>query len=403
MNYDMDIKSYLRFFLMVSIILPAGSIYGVPVKILSLVILLFMMAIYKKGILLPRMIFFNMGIIIFLMVEVTYSYYSSLVPFNLIISQAKDIFIYFLMFTLCLSFSGLKDIHKYLMDTIVISLSIVGFFKLLIIISSIITGVSVSVIVKSISDIFSVALMTYDLDDSSIARINMPSDSLLLVPIYYLVTGFFSGGYRRKDFINFILIIFSVLITMSRYQWATTGLAVTLAILSNLKSKKIILVSLCIVLFSFSILSIDSVQEAIKFRFDSQTVSASDSVRLLQEMKINNAISTHPLLGNGMGYYIPDLIRSTLTLYAYELQIPALVMQLGYFGASVIILMTILPILVASLTNKFSKMVSVWILMAAWLLSAFFNPVLFSSSGGAGLIALYALCKSGDEKLKLKS
>lgn len=392
---NIDIKYFLRVFLITSIVLPAGTVVGIPFKILSLVLLLAMMLCYQRGVMIHKFFYYNVAIIIFILFEALYTLCNSILPPMLVFAQGKDIFIYFLMFTICLCFNEEKNIYLYLINTVTVALATVGAMKLLIILASVATGMSVSVIVKAISELFNVALMTYDLNDSAVARINMPSDSLILIPVYYLITKFIKGGANRKDVICFVLIAFSALITMSRYQWASAGLAILLAILSNLKSKKIVLACCCIALLSFVILSLDSVQEAIQMRFSTQTSTYSDSVRLMQEVKIIAAINNAPIFGNGLGYYIPDLIRNSISLYAYELQIPALVMQLGFFGASVIIFMTMLPIFVSSLNIKFSNMLSVWVLAIAWITAAFFNPVLFSSSGGAGLVALYSLSASG--------
>lgn len=388
------VKMALAFFLMVSIILPAGSISGVPVKIISLLALLIVMFFYRRGVFFANFVVFNVGIIIFLLLEILLSLYLSSLSSSLIISQAKDIYVFFLMFTICLSFENGKDIFVFILETVVISLSLVGVIKFLIIVYSFVKGVPVSVIVDMLSDVFNVTLMNFDIENSFIARINLPSDSIILISVYYLVSKFIKNNYRKIHIFYFSLILFSALITMSRYQWATIAITIILTLVCHLNSRKVVFVAVIIAIVCVAALSSESVQNMISARFDANTISASDSIRYVQQHKILNAIEERPLLGHGLGYYLPDYVRNNITLYAYELQIPALIMQIGLIGTLIVLSISLYPILLSSFKMKRIEMISLWSITAMFIAAAFFNPSLFSSSGGAGLVSLYALSRS---------
>ena len=51
------------------------------------------------------------------------------------------------------------------------------------------------------------------------------------------------------------------------------------------------------------------------------------------------------MLGKGLGYYMPEYIRGYDAKYSYELQIPALVMQIGYAGVLLLFILIITPVI----------------------------------------------------------
>lgn len=169
---------------------------------------------------------------------------------------------------------------------------------------------------------------------------------------------------------------------MSIFQWAACILSMFAAIFLNLSIKKSFFVLLFLTIISFATLSFQSTQELISTRFDQRIISSSDIERYVQKQEFLEEIDKAPILGNGLGYYIPDVIRSTDTKYSYELHFPALVMQLGIVGFLIIMFMIILPLFSPLLVSSFVTKVFFILMIFVWLAGAMFNPILFSSSAG---------------------
>lgn len=114
----------------------------------------------------------------------------------------------------------------------------VGIFKILIIAYATLKGVPVTTIVVLVARFFSANIMTYDLDDVALARINMPADIVLYGIMLFLVNKIFKDGLNIKLLAQVSIVAFSALITMSRFQWAGMALAVALALMINIRNKK---------------------------------------------------------------------------------------------------------------------------------------------------------------------
>ncbi|MCK4182740.1 hypothetical protein J4541_23195, partial [Klebsiella pneumoniae] len=56
--------------------------------------------------------------------------------------------------------------------------------------------------------------------------------------------------------------------------------------------------------------STEYVQSAFSTRFSESTTTSSDLTRVIQLDRIEDKIHLRPILGNGLGYYIPDYLRS---------------------------------------------------------------------------------------------
>ena len=233
--------------------------------------------------------------------------------------------------------------------------------------------------------------MTLDVSGGFLFRINYISDSIISVAFFFLMTEIYSGNKKIDKFILFklILLSFSALITMSRYQWAAFVASILLANLLYFRSRKSIISlaisSTCLVLLLLQ----ESVQEMILLRFDSKTVDVSDFERILQQKSIYSAIIDYPLLGNGLGYYIPNLIRSDVAKYLYELQIPALIMQFGVLGFILLSLITLFPLFSGLKRKSFLWLFVYCSIILIWLGGAMINAILFSSSSALVFALIY--------------
>lgn len=369
-------------FIYTSIILPSGALFGINVKLLSLFLFMFSIILVGKSYLLSSLIKVMMPVAVFLVFEVLYSYIVFRFDNSYILAQAKDIFVFFLMFNICLAYGKYIKNYDYVADKIIKAVFYVGLIKVLIIVYSFFSGIPVSFLTMQIGDFFGVSIMSFDVENSAISRINFTSDSILAICIFYLLMKAFRKKITLNDGFIILVIGFSALITMSRFQWAACILSMFAAIFLNLRIKKSFFVLLFLAIISFATLSFQSTQELISTRFDQRIISSSDIERYVQKQKILQEIDEAPILGNGLGYYIPDVIRSTDAKYSYELQLPALVMQLGMVGFLIIMFMIVFPLFSPLLVSSFVTKVFFILMIIVWLAGAMFNPILFSSSAG---------------------
>lgn len=231
--------------------------------------------------------------------------------------------------------------------------------------------------------------MTMSSDDIVISRITFMSDYILPVAIYLKTKEFISKRTGLLGGIIVLILLYSIVISMSRFLWLMGIITFAIAVLGDIKKKKSIAI-IIIAIFGFMyILSLQSVQDAIEFRVSSKMVAAADSTRDFQKLAIDNAFENAPILGNGLGYYIPNLIRSETARYSYELQIQALYMQIGIIGATSLLLLIVIRLLKQSRVLSFREKLLFIALIAGWISGGFFNPVIFSSTGGISFLLLY--------------
>ncbi|QWT40000.1 O-antigen ligase family protein [Dickeya dadantii] len=379
----------LKFFLSICVLLPTGSVWGVNVKFLFLFLLLGTTLLGKgKGIvkilmgLLPPVVL----ILIFSLITEFNGRYTVVS-----IDQTKDLLVFFLMVTLGYALVTPEKRYEVIVKTIVRCLVLLGVAKILILLYAVLTGRGASFIVQGISAFFNTSLMTMESDDVVISRINFMSDYLIPTVLYLSLREVLIKKTLWKEWGVIFILFSSLIISMSRFLWAAGFLCLLLALISNYKKYKSFLIIFAMVSLAVFLLSLPSVQDLIEFRFLSKGATDSDLTRTLQYNRIVKDFITSPLLGNGIGYYIPDFIRSHLSLYSYELQIPALYMQMGIVGASSIILIVLMILFSQMKGLSLNLSIPYIILVALWLSGGFFNPVIISSTGGVSFLLIYSI------------
>ncbi len=145
------------------------------------------------------------------------------------------------------------------------------------------------------------------------------------------------------------------------------ALAVALGLMMNIRNKKSLLMVALGVVILIGALSTQTVQDIISSRLDSQASADSDVIRDTQEKAIDRRISEAPVIGHGMGSYAPDLIRSPGTPYSYELQIPAMIMQLGYLGVFAFFAVTLIPVVYSFSHARASYIICGGIIYLWWI------------------------------------
>ncbi len=255
------------------------------------------------------------------------------------------------------------------------------------------TGSSVSDFVKVINEVFDQNLAT--LDDGGLgARFLFSSDSLLPVALYALLSSKGRFGISAKfSVLLTMLFVFSAVVAFSRFIWMYSAIAVALAVittrLDRTKLVYIVLVGLTAAYFWQELTLL------YELRLSDEQVDFSDGLREEQRGPLYKFVADAPILGHGLGTYTVEIIREPVSMYGYELQLVALVGQIGAVGTA------ILPLLVAYYyrgvldpRRPVVQSVSVAILIALWIASGFQNPWLASSSSGITFGLLYSLAPS---------
>lgn len=385
--------SFLSFFIFVTIILPTGSLFGINLKMLSLVGVFLLLVISKKNNILINTFFLLIPVAFFLASSMLYSFIIFKFDDSFVLAQAKDILVFFLMFYILTQYAKLENKYEFIANTIVKALYFVGLIKIIILLYAFYAGLPVSFVILSLSEFFNTPIMTYDVENTYIARINFTSDLIIPVSIFYMLMKFYRRGFTKFEAFMVLIILFSAFITMSRFQWVFSIIAIIFSIMMNINNKKSFIALIFISTISFFSLTFQSVQEALFARFDSKLVNASDIERIIQRQEIEKAIFDAPLLGNGIGYYIPNLIRSDVAKYSYELQLHSLIMQLGLLGFLFIFFMILMPLIRSARYMSVNMFICYFSLILIWISSALFNPMLFSSSAGISMALFYIISK----------
>lgn len=337
---------------------------------------------------------FTLSIIPFLIFLVVAALYSMQMNNDMgnISGQGRDILLAIIV-ALFLIECGRYDIgnRKIIYNSLKICLSLIACGKIFIIVFSVITGISAIDIITWITQVWDINMMKMGVGDTFITRLQIPMDSLVPFMLYFITKDLILGRGGFKTKIIFTLLAISLALTLSRSFWAQGVLFIGLAVLLEARISKIFkilaLSTLVIAIIMFLTPLGDVIFAIIESRLNNQNANAaSDLERDYQNNALLNAISTHPLLGHGMGYYIPNVLRSTTTPYLYESQTLSIIMDFGIIGVSILLLI-FLSTCISNALNVSSKkrvknLIMPLICFSIWLLSGSVNPFLFGASGG---------------------
>ena len=305
------------------------------------------------------------------------------------IYEARDIFIsVFIMVTLC-SLKGVVVNKTQVIKYLTVLSCLVALAKFIILIYCIKNGINPSYIVHQISDATGWQLMTYDIDDSLISRIQFPVDLVGCFLIYFQ-TKIAIESKSKKNTIILGLLFFSSLITMSRAFWFISVVLFALAffVSENKKSKRKYIFFILFSSVAIYGVMYESINSIIASRLDSSLNSSSDYTRQLQNDSLEKSFYESPLLGHGIGYFIPTFIRGEGdNKYAYESQLLSMLMKLGIIGFCAL-LSSIFYVVFSSSDQRVSGgrnskvFLLKFVFVSLWLFSGAVNPLLFSVPGG---------------------
>lgn len=179
-----------------------------------------------------------------------------------------------------------------------------------------------------------------------------------------------------------MLCMFIVLLGFSRYNMACYGLSLLIFLWHDKRGLffKLILASGLLVLIA---ISFNNILEFIEIRFFSQQNEASDEIRIEQAGALLSLFWESPIVGHGLGAYTDDMIRSVVAPFSYEQQVLSLLPKFGALGFSVV-LGYLGYLWLKMIKRRQFYAVSYFSLFVA---SSIFNPYLFSSN----MVLVYAL------------
>ena len=244
----------------------------------------------------------------------------------------------------------------------------------------------------------SVTTMTMEVGSLEFVRVQSSSDAVLffLSPFLWFLPQI-KKGIRAALFLGtgiFAVIVFSRLYLV---QFFSFGL-IAVVFYGKQMQKKVKMAAAGVFVVS-AFFWIRPVTELIRIRFFSDSVSESDSIRMEQLSRFVEAIPDHLWLGNGMGSYLPDYLRSTEAPFSYELEYLSFLYQLGIIGFIFIIVGT-LYLYIKHIYEYFQynqKIIQILTLAAGlwYLIRPLFNPAFLGKQNGfivIGILIINAYC-----------
>jgi hypothetical protein len=318
------------------------------------------------------------------------------------VMQGKDIVVTFTIPVILAFFvkQRLLDYRSFL-DLVTFGVVISSLMKIFILVYAYMLSISAADIVNSISLFFGVKLMTCELipGEQSLTRIQFVSDFILPFVIFKMTK--YPRLFGVSSMLLFFIISLSVMLSFSRYMWAFSVVALIFGLIVNIsdcKSNFRTFLSLMVLMIVVGLGVGFLGYKVLHLRFSQEVIEGSDSVREIQLKKLLDWFINKPIFGHGLGSHVPDLVRSELRDYSYELQLVALSGQIGIFGCIILLYMASVYYIKAIDYNRFNiEILSISILLSIWIMSGFFNPTLFSSGASVIFASIWALYKDSRE------
>lgn len=374
-----------------SVVLPTGSIYSINVKQPIFLMALLALAVRARHFGVTRMhagVAILSGGVLFAWVPLAFltGWSDGLLPFL----QFKDIAVTAATAAMAAIYIS-DDAKRYRFVRIVIySLGVTSAIKVAAFAWVVLTGASIRDVVAAIESVFGVELMGMDVG-GAVGRLQFVSDAALPIALFCLM--------GRKDRFGIPLglavvltgmLLFSVVGSFSRYTWAYAAIAVALSVFTaGLDRAKICYAILAagVAVYFWNELSL-----LFEIRTSVEQVDSSDGMRGEQLGPLISMFQSAPLIGHGLGSYTLWVLRAADLRYSYEIQLLALLGQIGVVGVTAILLSLLFYFRgLWQFRDGYMATVAAALLIFLWIASGLFNPFLASSSAGVSFGFLYAL------------
>jgi hypothetical protein len=390
--------SLFCFYIICLILLPSGTLFGVNLKI-PIFIPLLLLAINQAAKKEHRLFHFSFNLLVST-VFLGWALLSQFYPFtppNLALSHYKDVMTLLAGCWFVRLFTEDDEDLKTFLRVCIYTVACSGGIKLSIFFYSLYTGVPTAAVIEGISHAFGVLLIGAEFGDADIGgRLQFGSDNLVPLSIFAILCA------RKKLKIGIWaalaimgLLLFSSIYAFSRFLWVSTIFGFMLGFLVAKKDKLHLVyvgATAAFIAYFFNVLS-----AIVTFRLNEDLVNASDIERVIQQRALHKSFMEAPLLGHGLGSHTTMSIRSIELPYAYELQVPALLVQVGVIGMMLFIFLLLNYYWKAFTFERGVRLyqISVLMLLAVLLASGFFNPTLITSGAAVSFGMLFGLAKLG--------
>ncbi len=386
----MFMRNLFYIYVVMLILLPTGSVFGVNIKMLVFLPLFFgaaRLATREE----KALNAVSWSLFIF-SAFFAWAFLLLFQPFNdpaMAFSQLKDVITTLAGCWIIRQFVGSEENEKFI-RVCIFAVAFAGFLKVFIFGYAFVAGIPVSTIVEGISKQFGVTLMSLDLGDVG-GRISFVSDTLLPSCIFALLCLRTRLGITAfQASVALILLLISDLSTFARFTWGFTVVAIALAFLVGQKDRMHKwVIAACVAMVGYFSQTIFAI---IAFRFSADLVSSSDDVRIWQIKALKEFFWDAPFFGNGLGSHPLNLIRAEKTPYLYEVEIMAVAGQVGLIGL-VLFLVILFNYYRKSFnfSNNTRYQLAVLILLLCSLANGFFNPSLLFSAAAVNFGMLFVL------------
>lgn len=240
----------------------------------------------------------------------------------------------------------------------------------------------------------------------SISRLQTSVDIITpFLLIFVLQSNALGLGFSRKFRFAFGLIsMIAIFLSFSRFLMFVgfIGCVAYWLSLSIPRLIKVILVGTAIVAFAVAAIGVGTVFQVVEQRFFSTANYHSDLTREEQINALMEEYDQYPLMGKGVGGYVPSLIRDGTILHSYEVQWVAFLMQFGTFG----ILFLLVPFGIIGYRLVFPNVSRIRLgflaVFGLWMFSGFTNPFMISLTSGIVYTIFLLAADILDESKKLK-
>ncbi|WP_409159190.1 O-antigen ligase family protein [Pectobacterium sp. B2J-2] len=342
-------------------------------------------------ILIKRMILKLLPFFIFLSLATLYSVFQGNVNSN-VFGQLRDILLSIIVavFLICSSEYS-RNNNALIYEAIKRMFVTIAIIKIGILIFSLLSGIAMGDIITWIRDVWNIQMMSLGVQGTFIARLQIPLDSAVPFFMYFVTTEIILKKNKKLSiYFVFVLLIISMLLTLSRAFWVETIFFIALAIFieaNTIKIFKIVMLGLTGVFLLLTLTPVgEIVLKVIETRFGGDNTSnlSSDVERIWQNRMLLNSFWQSPILGHGIGYFIPNAIRSEDTPYLYESQSLSMLMTLGLLGSGLLLILYIKLCFdsICKDSNGGMRFFVPLIFISFWIFSGSVNPLLFGASGG---------------------
>jgi len=379
-------------YIFLTVALPSGSIYGfnfkTPLYLFLLPSAAYIFILSRAKSLLRDTALLIATPAIFSLWLILSQFYA--VPFGGALRQYMDILITLMTCWLAVLFARNTQRGMIRLLRLIVSAEIAAStFKLLLLSYAVARGIPISQMVTQVDTVFGVELMQTDLSDL-LGRIQFVSDGLIPVCIFAVL------AFRNRLKLNsriasafVILMMFSTVLSFSRYIWTFTLLALLLGLALGKKDRLFAWTLITLVLTGAILTPI--LVNLFSARFAGDAVEESDQVRVEQIAALKTFFSDAPLFGHGLGSYTTQVIRdSTDSKYGYEVQLLALAGQVGLVGILVFAayLAYYFRAIVPRRKEQVAERGAAFFLLLVWLAAGLFNPLLLTSTAGVSYAAI---------------